>query len=120
MPIADDDLESEPKIVSANFVDPYILLLKDDASVTILKADETGDLEDIDRGEVFVGTKWLSGALYEDSNDVLRLESGEDDDEESGNVLIFLLTAAGGLQVNTPPTAIRRYKDRDVYLQTVH
>ena len=66
----------------------------------VLKADETCDLEEIDRGDSVVGTKWLSGSLYEDSNDVLRLESGEEDDEEAGNVLMFLLTAAGGLQVS--------------------
>lgn len=77
-----------------------MLLLRDDSSVMILKADEKGDLEEIERGETFLGSKWLSGSLYEDSNDVLRLESGEEDDDESGNVLMFLLATGGGLQVS--------------------
>lgn len=77
-----------------------MLLLRDDSSVMILKADEKGDLEEIERGEIFLGSKWLSGSLYEDSNDVLRLESGEEDDDESGNVLMFLLATGGGLQVS--------------------
>ena len=83
-----------------------MLLLKDDSSITILKADEKGDLEEIERGEEFSGSKWLSGSLYEDSNDVLRLESADDDDDESGNVLMFLLATGGGLQVSTYSTTI--------------
>jgi len=85
-----------------------VLLLRDDSSVMILKADEKGDLEEIERGETVLGSKWLSGSLYEDSNDVLRLESGEEDDDESGNVLVFLLATGGGLQVSILSTAVWR------------
>ena len=70
-----------------------------------LKADETGDLEELERGDAVSKPKWLSGSLYEDSNDVLRLESGEEDDDEAGNVLMFLLAAGGGLQVSILSTA---------------
>ena len=66
----------------------------------VLKADETGDLEEVERGETVSELKWLSGSLYEDSNDVLRLESGDEEDDEAGNVLMFLLAAGGGLQVS--------------------
>ncbi len=79
----------------------------------ILKADEKGDLEEIERGESSLRSKWLSGSLYEDSNDVLRLESGEDDDDEAGNVLMFLLTIGGGLQVSILSTAIENRSNWD-------
>ena len=98
--MADDESDAEPaKVVSASFADPYVLLIRDDLSAVILTEDESGDLDEVARGEAFRKSKWLSGSLFEDSNDILRLEYPEDSDDEAGNVLLFLLSAAGGLQV---------------------
>ena len=93
--------------MSASFADPFILLVKDDQSLTILTADETGDLDEVAKGEKIESAKWSSGSLYEDSNDVLRLDYS-DDEEESSNVLMFLLTAIGGLQVRAIMTSSLR------------
>lgn len=98
--MADDESDAEPaKVVSASFADPYVLLIRDDLSAVLLTEDESGDLDEVVRGEAFRKGKWLSGSLFEDSNDILRLEYPEDSDEEAGNVLLFLLSAVGGLQV---------------------
>lgn len=100
--MTDDATGSEPRVISASFSDPYVLLVRDDSSVMILRADESGDLDEVEQGEAVVGGKWLSGSLYEDSNDALRLEAGDDSEDEAGNVLMFLLSAGGGLQVSPP------------------
>ena len=84
-------------MVAASFADPYVLLVKDDQSMSILAADESGDLEELQQGEKIKNEKWNSGSLYDDANDALRLEFSED--EEASNVLLFLLTSHGGLQV---------------------
>lgn len=84
-------------MIRASFADPFILLVKDDKSVTFLGTEDTGDLEVLENGQSLAESKWLSGSLYDDANDSLRLEVGEDDD--FSNVLIFLLTAQGGLHV---------------------
>ena len=84
-------------MVAASFADPYVLLVKDDQSISILAADESGDLEELQQGEKIKNEKWNSGSLYDDANDALRLEFSED--EEASNVLLFLLTSHGGLQV---------------------
>lgn len=97
--MTDDVTGAEPKVVSASFADPYVQLIRDDASVMVLKADESGDLDEVEMGDALLGSKWLSGSLYEDSNDTFRLEWGDDSDDEVGNVLMFLLGAGGGLQV---------------------
>lgn len=97
--MTDDVTGAEPKVFSAAFADPYVLLLRDDLSIMILKADESGDLDEIEQEEASRERKWLSGSLYEDSNDVLRLESDDDDEDEAGNVLMFLLNIQGGLEV---------------------
>ena len=91
----------EIKVSSASFADPYVLLVKDDQSLTILTVDESGDLDEVEQSGEFNGARWLSGSLYEDSSDVLRLDYGSEDEEEASNVLMFLLSASGGLQVCT-------------------
>ena len=100
--MTDDATGSEPKVISSSFSDPYVLLIRDDSSVMILRADESGDLDEVEQGEAVLDRKWLSGSLYEDSNDALRLETGDDSEDEAGNVLMFLLSVEGGLQVSEP------------------
>ena len=105
--MADDENDAEPaKVVSASFADPYVLLIRDDLSAVLLTEDESGDIDEVARGEAFRRGKWLSGSLFEDSNDILRLEYPEESDDEAGNVLLFLLTAVGGLQVREISNAI--------------
>ena len=65
----------------------------------MVKGDDSGDLEEVERKGNLLMTKYISGTLYEDSNDVFRLESNGNDEFEGGNVLMFLLTFDGGLQV---------------------
>lgn len=98
-PLTDEESDTGPKVVSASFADPYVLLIRDDSSAVVLTADESGDLDEVSQSEAFKAGNWLSGSLYEDSNDVLRLEYPEESEDEASNVLMFLLTAKGGLQV---------------------
>ena len=98
-PLTDEDSDAGPNVISASFADPYVLLIRDDSSAVVLTADESGDLDDVSQSEAFRAGKWLSGSLYEDSNDVLRLEYPEESEDEASNVLMFLLNVKGGLQV---------------------
>ena len=100
--MTDEDSESGPKVVTASFADPYVLLVRDDSSAVVLTADESGDLDEVSQSEAFKTGKWLSGSLYEDSSDVLRLEYPEESEDEASNVLMFLLNVKGGLQVRQP------------------
>ncbi|KAL6715947.1 mRNA cleavage and polyadenylation factor subunit [Lecanora helva] len=93
-----DEDTTQPEVVSASFADPYILVIRDDQSAVVLTADDRGEFEEENRT---VAGQWLSGSLYEDSNDNLRVEYPDDSDEESGNVLMFLLSVAGGLQLRS-------------------
>ena len=97
--MTDEDSESGPRVVNASFSDPYVLLIRDDSSAVVLTADESGDLDEVSQSETFKTGKWLSGSLFEDSSDVLRLEYPEESEDEASNVLMFLLNVRGGLQV---------------------
>lgn len=99
-PLTDESGDAEPKAIKASFADPYILLFRDNSSVMVLGADESGDLDEIELGETLQENQWLSGSLYDDANDTFCLEIQDDEEEEFGNVLMFLLTVAGGLYVS--------------------
>jgi cleavage and polyadenylation specificity factor subunit 1 len=93
---------TDAKVATARFIEPYVLLLRDDSSIMVLRADDSGDLEEIERGEILSTTKWLSGSLFDDTDDVFRLDSEDEDEDETGTVLMFLLSSVGGLQVSSP------------------
>lgn len=113
--MTDEITGAEPKVTNAAFADPYVMLLRDDLSIMVLKADESGDLDEVEQGKASQETKWVSGSLYEDSNDVLRLESDEDDEDEAGNVLIFLLNSHGGLEVSSNMTCLSLQRSKAHY-----
>ena len=99
--MSDETTDAEPRVLSASFADPYVLLVRDDTSTLLLRAEESGDLDEVERGISLQQNGIRSGSLFEDTNDLFRLEYGEDSDDEAGNVLMFLLTCGGGLQVSS-------------------
>ncbi len=66
----------------------------------LLKADESGDLDEVEQGQSIKDDTWTSGCLYEDLNDAMRLEYPDDENDDVGNVLLFLLSVTGGLHVS--------------------
>ena len=72
LPITDESLDRELKVVNASFADPYVLIRRDDMHVTILKADERGEIDELDIGETINNDEWVSGCLYRssDSNEI--------------------------------------------------
>ncbi|KAH0559977.1 hypothetical protein GP486_003507, partial [Trichoglossum hirsutum] len=99
IPMFDDVTGAEPKIVSASFADPYLLLVRDDASVLILVSDESGEIEEFDRSEAVLSTQWLSGCLYTDRDGVLVASKDSTRGSQRPDILMFLLTTEGCLQV---------------------
>lgn len=98
IPMEDEATGAEPKIISVSFADPYILVLRDDSSVIVLQADDSGDIEEIERGDAILATRWLSGSIYKSS-------------VTDNKALVCLLSAEGGLHVGfssargTPPSS---------------
>ena len=101
-PMTDDLTGAEPKIVSTSFADPYLLVVRDDASVMVLEADDSGDLDEVERGDILLATKWLAGSLYKDSRGAFSVLQKDQAQAGDTNVFLFLLSATGGLQVSTP------------------
>ena len=86
IPMVDEATDAELKILHSSFADPYLLILRDDSSVSILKAENNGDVEEIDKEAALNATRWISGCLYKSTH------------PDSG-VLAYLLSVEGGLHV---------------------
>ena len=101
LPMYDDDTGAEPKIVSASFADPFILLLRDDSSIFVAQCDDNNELEEIEReDDALLATKWLTGCLYTDLTGVFSNSESSDKGNKLGeNVIMFLLSAGGALHV---------------------
>ena len=85
----DEATDTELKVLSVSFSDPYLLILRDDSSVTILEANSAGELEEIEPGEGILANHWLSGCVYQPpSNDA--------------KPAAFLLSPEGFLKVGFP------------------
>ena len=111
MPLMDDVTDSDPRVAGASFVDPFIFLIMDDCTIRVASLDESGDLELLEQKDNLLSGRWLSGSLYEDVNDVFRLQYDDDDEDgEAGNVLMFLLSTAGGLHVRPLGITANRHR----------
>ncbi|KAI5255757.1 protein CFT1 [Aureobasidium subglaciale] len=85
-PIIDEETDAELTVIHASFCDPFLLLLREDSSLQILQVDKSGDLDELERGDAALASKWLSGSVYKS--------------EKTGNkALAFLLNADGGLSI---------------------
>ena len=97
----DDDTGAEPKIVSASFADPFLLLLRDDSSIFVAQCDDDNEIEEIEReDDNLLATRWLSGCLYTDSTGVFTNLKSDKGYKANENIMMFLLSAGGALNVS--------------------
>lgn len=107
----DEDTGAEPRVVNASIADPYLMLVRDDSSVCVIKIDKNLELEELDKDdETLKTTKWLTGCLYEDTNGIFT-EVPTDKGAKSGeNVFMFLLSSSGALHVSTWTRSVTRQR----------
>jgi cleavage and polyadenylation specificity factor subunit 1 len=95
--MTDEETGAEPKIVSTSFCDPYMLIIRDDASLLVLEADESGDLDAVEQGEAVTSTKWSSGSLYHDKAGIFGFQESPSDSNDA--TIMCVLSEKGALQV---------------------
>lgn len=97
----DDDTGAEPKIVSASFADPFLLLVRDDASIFVAQCDDSNELEEIEReDDGLLTTEWLTGCLYTDTTSTFANVQSDKGSKDGENVMMFLLSSGGALHVS--------------------
>lgn len=95
-PVWDEDTSEERVAVSASFIDPYLVVIRDDASVLLLQADESGDLDEVSLPHEISTSQWRSACLYHDQHQVFDTASGG---SARNKVLLFLLDSKCNLSV---------------------
>ncbi|TGJ85934.1 hypothetical protein E0Z10_g2799 [Xylaria hypoxylon] len=100
VPMLDEETGAEPRIEYASIVDPYILLVRDDASVFIAKMDNNLELEELEKDDTSLTSKrWITGCLYEDKFGVFLRAPSDKGAEPGENIVMFLLSKTGALYV---------------------
>ena len=92
-PVWDEDTSDERVAVSASFVDPYIAILRDDATLLLLQADDSGDLDEAVLNNDITGIKWLSCCLYCDKTGIFSSDNQDSASTATADMLLFLLSA---------------------------
>ncbi|ODH13612.1 hypothetical protein ACO22_07085 [Paracoccidioides brasiliensis] len=104
-PVWDEDTSEERSVVHASFADPYVLIIRDDSSILLLQADESGDLDEIETDGIIESTTWISGSLYQDKYRSFLSYEGTPNRKPSDNVLLFLLNSESKLYIFHLPNA---------------
>lgn len=101
-PIWDEDTDEERVAVGASFVDPYILILRDDSSLLLLQTDESGDLDEVSLPHELSTSMWRSGCLYHDKHQAFGASQAIPDGPgpSKNNTLMFLLSLEYKLSVS--------------------
>ncbi|KUJ24329.1 uncharacterized protein LY89DRAFT_604897 [Mollisia scopiformis] len=104
LPMYDEDTGAEPKIISASFADPFLLLVRDDSSIFVAQCDDSNDLEELEReDDGLLSTKWLTGCLYADATGIFASVQSDKGQKAGENILMFLLSAGGALHIYALP-----------------
>ncbi len=96
----DEDTGAEPRVNNASIADPFLLLVRDDASIFVAKLDKNLELEEVEKDEgQITSTKWAAGCLYEDKSGVFAKVQTDKGTKPGENIMMFLLSRAGCLYV---------------------
>ncbi|OLN82877.1 Protein cft1 [Colletotrichum chlorophyti] len=104
LPMLDEETGVEPRVISANIADPYLLLVRDDSSIMVAQIDNNNELEEVERqDDTILSTKWLAGCLYTDTTGIFAPIQTDKGTSEGQNIFMFLLSAAGALYIYALP-----------------
>ncbi|KAL2824543.1 CPSF A subunit region-domain-containing protein [Aspergillus cavernicola] len=91
-PVWDDDNSDERVAVSASIADPFLAIIRDDSTLLLLQADDSGDLDQVTVAEDVATRKWLSACLYCDKAGFFALSGPNAANLSPGSILLFLLS----------------------------
>ncbi|KAI2614850.1 CPSF A subunit region-domain-containing protein [Hypoxylon sp. NC1633] len=108
VPMLDEETGAEPWIESASISDPFILVVREDASIFIAKMFKNLELEELEKEDaVLTSTKWATGCLYEDRSGLFASVQSDKGASSGENIVLFLLSKAGALHVYALPDLSR-------------
>ncbi|GAQ12043.1 protein cft1 [Aspergillus lentulus] len=91
-PVWDEDTSDERMAVSASLADPYIAILRDDSTLMLLQADDSGDLDEVELNDSARAGKWLSCCLYWDKAEIFSSTRPTSKQDTHCELFLFLLS----------------------------
>ncbi|KAL3470459.1 CPSF A subunit region-domain-containing protein [Aspergillus californicus] len=91
-PIWDDESIDERVAVNASITDPYLAIIRDNSTLLLLQADDSGDLDEVTVAEDVTNRRWLSASLYCDKANFFALHKPRAANLPTKSVLMFLLS----------------------------
>ncbi|EXJ91000.1 hypothetical protein A1O1_04107 [Capronia coronata CBS 617.96] len=101
-PIVDEEEGRMAKAVRVSFAEPYLALVKDDGTMTLLKADKAGELDEVEIPESLKTESILSATLYLDTQDFFQTSRFYDTAVSPG-LMMTVLTTEGHLVLLSLP-----------------
>ena len=84
----DENEEIELKVLHASFLDPFLVVVRDDYSILVLKADASGELDVLPQCDQLKKGKWVSSSLHRRT-------------VENSEAMLYLLSDQGAMLVST-------------------
>ncbi|CAJ2500099.1 Uu.00g029520.m01.CDS01 [Anthostomella pinea] len=104
LPMLDDETGAEPRIDSASIADPYLLLVREDASIYLAGIDKSFELDEVEKeDDRLSSTKWVTGCLYEDAAGIFAQVQSDKGTKPGHDVVMFLLSKTGALYIYALP-----------------
>lgn len=99
-PVWDEDNSDERAAICASLADPYLAIIRDDLTLLLLQADDSGDLDEMTVAEDAASQKWLSACLYTDKTGFFSNSKSHRGNPDPQNIFLFLLNQDHQLHVS--------------------
>ncbi|RMZ79436.1 hypothetical protein DV738_g3373, partial [Chaetothyriales sp. CBS 135597] len=93
-PIVDEEEGQTAKAIRADFLEPYLVLVKDDLSLSLLKADRRGEFDELDVPDE-LSVNITSACLYQDSQEFFQTSRLVQPGHPDTGRLLLILNADG-------------------------
>lgn len=91
-PVWDEDTSDERMAVTTSLADPYLAILRDDSTLLLLQADDSGDLDEVELNKHIATSNWLSCCLYFDKTGIFSSTSETSGEATLRGMTLFLMS----------------------------
>ncbi|EXJ66921.1 uncharacterized protein A1O5_10116 [Cladophialophora psammophila CBS 110553] len=94
-PVVDEEEGQTARAVKTTFAEPYLILIRDDGNMTLLKADKAGELDEVELPASLKDKSVLSASLYHDTSDFFQTSRFYESAGVSQGPVLAMLTSEG-------------------------
>ncbi|KAK4940166.1 mRNA cleavage and polyadenylation factor subunit [Elasticomyces elasticus] len=109
-PIVDEEEGQISKATKATFAEPYLAVVKEDGTMTLLKADKAGELDEVELPDVLTSKSISSVSLYADTHDYFQASRFYSGGTSRGPVLAALTSEGHFCMLSLPNISIQLFQ----------